>query len=207
MAGDHFEEPVHLLYSASEINPCRSVLLAAVHSVRASGRHSRAIHAAADLLAKLRLDFAFLGNVARAAWLGGLVREGSIDVLALMQSQQKNQVAMMASNRGFRVEREEIEQSEELDLVPLNFVDKEGDVRINVLVATNALYGRMVAKASESSIDELPIRVPNAEDFALLLGMSGDDEALRMIAATTTFDRAAFNEKVTAIGLGGLVIR
>ncbi|HUJ13597.1 MAG TPA: hypothetical protein VL284_07360, partial [Thermoanaerobaculia bacterium] len=69
---------------------------------------------------RLRIEWAFVGGVARAAWLGGAVDGGSIDVVALMKPEQKNQVAMMASNRGFRVDRDEIEQSEELDLVPLH---------------------------------------------------------------------------------------
>ena len=83
----------------------------------------RAIEGTAELLSKLRLLHAFVGTVARAAWLGGRVGRGADRRLALMNPAQKNQVAMMATNRGFRVEREEIEQSEELDLVPLNFVD------------------------------------------------------------------------------------
>ncbi|HVR38606.1 MAG TPA: hypothetical protein VMU84_05895, partial [Thermoanaerobaculia bacterium] len=116
-----------------------------MHSIRATARYSRALHATAELLTKLRLDFAFVGSVARVAWLGGEVSESSIDVIAVMNPEQKNQVAMMASNRGYRVDRGEIDASVELDLIPLNFVDEEGEVRVHVLVASNALYGRMVA--------------------------------------------------------------
>ena len=94
----------------------------------------------------------FVGSVARAAWLGGLIDSGSIDVLGLMQPQQKNQVAMMANNRGFRVDRDEIEQTEELDLIPLTWIDEEGDVRVHVLVASNALYARMFANARTSRV-------------------------------------------------------
>jgi hypothetical protein len=65
-----------------------------------------------------------------------------------MQGQQKNNVAMMASHRGFRVDRDEIEATEELDLVPLMFVDEAGDVRVHVLVASNALYARMFASSA-----------------------------------------------------------
>src|SRR6185503_3047479 len=97
-------------------------------SIATTPRHGRALHATAELLSKLRLDYAFVGGVARAAWLGGEVA-GPIDVLALMNPQQKNQAAMMAANRGFRVDRNEIEATEELDVVPLNFVDGEGEVR------------------------------------------------------------------------------
>src|SRR2546430_7925980 len=112
-----------------------------------SPRHARAIEAVAELLSKLRVESMFVGSVARAAWLGGLIDSGSIDVLGLMQPQQMNQVAMMANNRGFRVDRDEIEDAEELDLIPLNWIDEEGDVRIHVLVASNALYARMFAAA------------------------------------------------------------
>src|SRR5438477_1638600 len=106
-----------------------------MHSVRASPRHARAIESIAELLATLRIESMFVGSVARAVWLDGMIEQGSIDILALMQPQQKNQVAMMASNRGFRVDREEIDRSEELDLIPLAWMDGEGDVRVFVLVA------------------------------------------------------------------------
>ena len=49
-------------------------------------------------------EWIFVGGVARAAWLGGAIEGGSIDIVALMQPPQKNQVAMMASNRGFVVD-------------------------------------------------------------------------------------------------------
>src|SRR6476619_6239007 len=99
-----------------------------MHPLRATPRHARAVEAVAELLSKLRIESMFVGSVARAAWLGGLVDSGSIDVLGLMQPQQKNQVAMMANNRGFRVDSEEIDQAEELDLIPLNWIDEDRDV-------------------------------------------------------------------------------
>jgi hypothetical protein len=119
-----------------------------VQTIRASARHERAIAAIDDLLSRQRLEHLFVGSVARAAWLGGLVDGGAVDVLALMQGQQKNNVATMASHRGFRVDRDEIEATEELDLVPLMFVDEGGDVRVHVLVASNALYARMFASSA-----------------------------------------------------------
>src|SRR6476469_3996980 len=143
-----------------------------MHPLRATPRHARAVEAVAELLSKLRIESMFVGSVARAAWLGGLVDSGSIDVLGLMQPQQKNQVAMMANNRGFRVDAEEIAQTEELDLIPLNWIDEDGDVRVHVLVASNALYARMFAAARTIEIHNRPIRVPAAEDVALLLSMS-----------------------------------
>ena len=174
--------------------------------IRAHGRHARALRAIADLLTRLKLASAYVGSVARAAWLGGEVAAGSIDVVAVMGPQQKNQIAMMASNRGWRVDREEIEQSEELDLIPLNFVDDDGEVRVHVLVASNALYGRMVAAAREATFEELALRVPAAEDFALLLALAGDEVGLQELTSGAAFDRQSYNEKLISIGLPGLVV-
>ena len=117
---------------------------------------------------------------------------------------------MMASNRGFRIEQSEIEQSEELDLVPLNFVDTEGDVRVFVLLASNALYGRMAAARVPASLDDLEISVPRAEDFALLLAVAEEDaEAKRdreMLIRVPGFDRHSYNERLISIGLPRLVV-
>jgi len=166
--------------------------------VPATPEYATAVAAVAELLTRLRLDFIFLGNVARAVWLGGEASSGSIDVLALMSPEQKNSVAMMASNRGFRVDREEIEQSEELDLVPLKF----DDIRVHVLVASNALYGRMVA----AGVVHDSIKVPAREDFALLLAMSGDEINLHSLTLQPEFDRARYNETLVSIGLAELAI-
>jgi hypothetical protein len=112
----------------------------------------------------------------------------------------------MASHRGFRVEREELEQAEELDLVPLNFIDPLGDLRVHVLLASNALYGRMVAAAESTTIDERAVRIPRAEDLALMLLMAEDDEAVQHLTSLPEFDLAAFRERLTSIGLGGEVV-
>jgi hypothetical protein len=175
-----------------------------MHAIRAAARYDRAIHATAELLGKLRIDAMFVGNVARAAWLGGDVESGAVDVLALMNAPQKNQLAMMASNRGFRVDREELEQTEELDLVPLNFVDLDGEVRVHVLLATNALYGRMVPAGMPATIGDREIRVPRAEDLALLLLFAEDEATVRSLAVLPEFDRAAFQERLVSIGLGSV---
>ena len=176
----------------------------AVLTIRAAAGHAAAIRAVDDLLSKQRIEHVFLGNVARVAWLGGTVDSGSIDVLGLMHAEQKKNVAMMAGNRGFRVDREEIERTRELDLVPLAF----HDVRVLVLVASNALYARMFAGAQPAHVgtglslsSHQEIRVPSAEDLALLLTMSEDDDAVRQITANPEFDRALYNEKLTSIGL------
>ena len=177
--------------------------------VRASARYGRAIDATADLLSRLRLDFMFVGNVARAGWLGSLVDSGSIDVLALMAPPQKNQVCMMASNRGFRVDRDEIEQAEELDLIPLNFVDPEGEIRVHVLVGSNALYGRMLPSGVEAELGTRAFRIAAAEDLALLLAVADDAAShhdREMLIRLPEFDRAAYNRRLVSIGLPHLVI-
>jgi len=110
-----------------------------------------------------------------------------------MSPEQKNQVAMMASNRGFRVDREEIEGTIELDLIPLQFVDAEGDVRVHVLVASNALYGRMVAAARDN------IAAP--EDLALLFTVAEDPDRDSLLALPD-FDHRKFNDRLRSIGLG-----
>jgi hypothetical protein len=169
-----------------------------VLTVRVTERYGRAIDAVADLLTRLRIDFAFVGGVARAAWLGTRMEQGSLDILALMQPQQKNQLAMMASNRGFTVDREAIEQSEELDLVPIAL----DDIRIYILVASNALYGRMVAAAVPSEKG----KVVQAEDLALLMAV-GEDPEVEKLMRLPEFDRRAYNERLIAIGLQDLAVR
>jgi len=166
-------------------------------------RYARAIHAVDDLLTRLRIDHLFAGNVARAAWLGGDIAGGSVDVVALLKPEQKNQVATMAANRGFAVDRDEVERSEELDLIPLAF----DDVRVHVLVASNALYGSMFANAREVSLENVAIKVPSAEDFALLLELSEDEVGLRAMTALPNFNRAAYERKMRAIGLSVILSR
>ena len=147
----------------------------------------------------------FVGVVASAAWLGHEADEGPVDVVALMQGTQKNQLAMMASNRGFRVEREEVEAAEELDLVPMSFGDPEGEVRVHVLLASNALYGRMAAAGEQATIESLEVRIPRKEDLALMMIMAEDEDVVRRLRALEGFDEGAFREKLVSIGLGGLV--
>ena len=196
-----------------------------MHAIRASARYSRAIHAIAELLEKLKIDAMFVGNAARSAWMDAEMDIGAVDVLALMNAQQRNQLAMMASHRGFRVERTGLEQAEELDLVPLNFVDPHGDIRVHVLLASNALYAHMVNAGQpatiesavggrQSAVDEAdatadsarPVRIPRAEDLALMLLMAEDEEAVRHLTSLPEFDLAAFRERLTSIGLGGEVV-
>ena len=172
-----------------------------MHAIRATARYSRAIHATAELLGKLRIESMFVGGVARAAWLGGELSSGSVDVLALMNPPQKNQVAMMASHRGFRVDNEQIARSVELDLVPLNFSDEEGEVRVHVLVASNALYAHMMRAAQEATIDDRSVRIPRAEDLALMVLLADDDLTMQRLAMLPEFDRSAFEERLVSIGV------
>jgi hypothetical protein len=135
-----------------------------------------------------------------------------IDVLALMTSPQKNQLAMMASNRGFDVVRDELEATEELDLVPLMLRDAEGNVRVHVLLATNALYGRMVSAAVPVEIADGPeVRVVAAADLALLLTVGGDARSMALRDTLLSrepalIDRPAFNQRLVSLGLAGMVV-
>ena len=160
-------------------------------------------------MTRQRIETVFLGNVAASCWLDRTVEQGSLDLLALMTPQQKNPVTMMASHRGFRIDQAEIDQSEELDLVPLNLDDEEGTIAVHVLLASNALYGRMVAAGIAASMGEISLRVPPPEDLALLLSMAEDDQSRRdreMLIRLPTFDRRSFNERLVAIGLPQLVL-
>lgn len=176
-----------------------------VQTVHASPRYDRAIAAVADLLARLRLEFVFVGSVARSAWLGSRVDQGSLEVVTLMTPEQKSQVAMMAGNRGFRVDRDEVEHTAELDLIPLHFVDPEGEVRVHVLVASNALYGRMVP----AGVTTETVRVAAIEDLALLFALGDDEDSQRaaaMLVRLPQFDRSAYNERLVSIGLPDFVV-
>jgi len=173
-----------------------------VHPIVALDRHADVIRAVADLLSRLRLDFVFVGSVARAAHLGNPIHGGSIDAIATMGPQQKNQLAMMAKNNGFRVERDEIEAAEELDLVPMWL----GETRVHVLVASNALYGRMVAEGVQAQFGDMTLKVPRIEDFALLLQMSNDVESLMHVIESAEFDRISYNAKLSAIGLRDFIV-
>lgn len=170
--------------------------------IQATPRFARALDATHELLGTLRIDAMFVGGVARAAWLGGELGAGAIDLLALMNAGQRGQLAMMAANRGFRVEQEELEQSEELDLVPLNFTDAEGDVRVHVLLATNALYARMFRNSWEEQFGERTLKVPAPEDLALMLLMADDDEGVKALTALPEFNIDSFRERLASIGLG-----
>src|SRR6202007_1501349 len=110
---------------------------------------------------------------------GGAAGRGPVGVIALLKPEQKNQVATMANNRGFGVDREEVERCEELDLIPLAF----DGVRVHVLVASNPLYGSMFANAREMDVEGVAIKVPSPEDAALLLALAEDEVGVRAMTA------------------------
>ena len=174
-------------------------------AIRATPRYTRALDATAALLERLQINAMFVGHTARAAWLGGELDSGAIDLLALMTAPQRGQLTTMAANNGFRVSREEVEESEELDLVPLIWSDVEGDVRVHVLLATNALYARMFANTWEEQLGERVVKVPAPEDLALMLLLADDQETLNALAALPEFDIAACRDRLAAIGLGAVL--
>lgn len=166
--------------------------------IDAAAGHESAVLAVAALHGKLKLQNAFVGSVAFSAWTGRRVEAGAVDLLAMLSPERMRQVPMMASNHGFRVDPQEIERAEELDLIPLSY-DK---IRIHVLMATNALYGRMVAESVEARIGDTSVKVIRAEDLALLLLMAEDETGVEeLIAKVPGFDLDSLNLKLNVIGL------
>ncbi|HET7711518.1 MAG TPA: hypothetical protein VFL80_06275 [Thermoanaerobaculia bacterium] len=169
-----------------------------------------ALDAVTDLLTRLRLAHAFVGGVARAAWLGCPIGQGAVDVVALLTPEQKSQVAMMASHRGFRVDRDEVERTAGLDLVPLHFETAVGEIRVHVLVGSNALYGHMVRAASPAEVEGRTLPVVTREHLALLLSFAEDEQSLQdrdELMRAPAFDREAFDRLATTIGAAGVVDR
>lgn len=170
--------------------------------VEAIEQHQAAVLATDELLSKLQLDHAWVGSVALSAWLGLPVESGAVDVLALLSPERSRQVPMMAGNRGFRIEPAELERAEELDLIPMRY----GEVRVHVLMASNALYAKMLPLAVPATVGDREVRVVSAEDLALMLTVA-EDTASRLLrerlihTCGEEFDRRGFNEKLEAIGL------
>ena len=173
-------------------------------ALRASPPVQLAIDAIHDLLTRLKIDHLFVGSVGEAAWTGEEVAAGPVDVLVAVTPERKGQIPMMAANRGFLVDRDAVEAADELDLVPLGWPAASGAIRIHVLIASNALYGRMFTTPVEVLSGEIELLVPAAEDVLLMM-MVGDrpaGEHRRLIeAAGARFDRDALNVKLRSIGL------
>jgi len=188
----------------------RAALMPQSNLISVAADHGAALAAIGEVLTRLKLDHAFVGGVAAASWLGETLEAGSIDVLAVLSSEQKNQVAMMASNRGFRVDKSELEATEELDLIPLYFTAAMGEIRVHVLVASNALYGQMVKRALTASVAGRGLKVIRPEDFALLLTVAGDVASIgkreRLINERRDFDLQAFNDQLVSVGLASMKV-
>ena len=167
--------------------------------------------ATADLLVRLRLDWALVGDLAFSAWTGEPVSNGSVDVLSILSPDRMQQIPMMASNNGFDADPETVEQARELDLIPMAWpVEDDNPVRIHVLVASNALYAHMVRNSVATRIGETEARVIDRGDLALLLAV--DERPLareRLDVLTRTgdeFDFENFNRRLETIGLGSRVV-
>jgi hypothetical protein len=167
-----------------------------------------AVRATEELLTKLRIAHAFVGEIAISAWLGRPAAAGSVDVLALVTPDRSQQVPMMASNRGFVVDEKELEETRELDLIPMRFAHESGSPRVHVLMASNALYSRMLARTTEVELGDDMIPVVHAEDLGLMLAMQDADETLEALIASAgdSFDRSRFNETLVSIGLSGRTV-
>lgn len=172
-----------------------------------------AVTAVTELLGRLKIGVAWVGEVALATWLGEpLGPAGAVDVLAVVPTDRSRQIPMMARHHGFRIDEEEARRTEELDLLPMTRKGEGEGVRVHVLFATNALYGTMVRDGADAAVGETPIRIVAAEDLALLLlvgGMPGSKELIARLRlkAGERFDQEALNTKLTSIGLAGEVIR
>lgn len=170
----------------------------------ASEQLTQAVSATAGLLTKLRIDFALVGDLALCGWLGRKSEAASLDLLAVVTPEGKQQIPMMASHRGFELDRDLIEATEELDLVPMGL----GGVKIHILIASNALYGRMVASAAPARLGQIELRIVNREDLALLLTLSEAPDTLSVREELVRrsrglFDRDRFNRKLLSIGITG----
>ncbi|MEO8215760.1 MAG: hypothetical protein ABI718_01640 [Acidobacteriota bacterium] len=173
--------------------------------------YRQTMEAVAELLTRLRVENIFVGAAALAAWMGSEFNKGSVDVLAAVSPEGSRQIPMMASHRGFIVERETVEAAEELDLVPMRFPASGYEIRLHVLIASNALYGNMIRDGIELAMGERTVKVISAEDLALLLTVAGDESSLRnraelILRRGAEFDLERLNRRMTAIGLGGKIL-
>ncbi|HVR43464.1 MAG TPA: hypothetical protein VMS56_08460 [Thermoanaerobaculia bacterium] len=182
--------------------------------LRIEGAASRmsAVRAVAELMQALRVDLAFVGEVALAAWMGeGLGESGAVDFLALVPTDRSGQIPKMAAHRGFRIDEGEAREAEELDLLPMRWTGEGAEVRVHVLFATNALYGRMVRDSVDARAGEGRVRVVGAEDLALLVMVGDAPGAGELVSrlrarAGSRFDRDRLNRKLVSIGLPGKVL-
>ena len=64
----------------------------------------------------------------------------------------------------------------------------------------------MFAAAREASVDGIAIKVPSAEDAALLLALAEDEVGVRALTSLAGFDRGAYERKMTSIGLAQVLL-
>lgn len=179
--------------------------------IEASPPYVQAISSLASLFGRLEIGAAFVGEVALCAWLGRPLASGSIDVLVLIAADGGRDFLREAEAEGFRSDAEEIDAARELDLIPLHFDSSSGSLRIHLLMASNALYARMIRNAVEVRCSEWYVDVVAAEELALLLTMTDDERSARLReelleVTETRFDRQGFNDRLVSIGLGGRVL-
>ncbi|HEY0787871.1 MAG TPA: hypothetical protein VGE86_04445 [Thermoanaerobaculia bacterium] len=171
-----------------------------------------AAEAAAELFRELGAGCALVGDLAMRAWLGEDVpAAGTVDVLGMVQTERSRQISKIAPGHGFVIDAAEAERAEELDLMPMAWTAGERPVRVHVLFASNALYGRMVRDAVPVATRSAPLKVIGAEDLALLMLVSDAPEAPSTIAKLRlrlgeAFDLGGLNRKLVSIGLGGKVL-
>jgi hypothetical protein len=166
-----------------------------------------AARAIGEILSRQQVTHAFVGEIAIGAWTGRRVEAGAVDVLALVSPDRCQQIPMMASNRGFAVDAAEVEAARELDLIPMRWGDASGP-RVHVLMATNALYAKMLNRTVEARLADSAVPVVHVEDLALMLVLSDrEDVTVDELSARAgdAFDAARFGETLRAIGLGGKV--
>lgn len=176
--------------------------------VTASKGYELAIEAVASLLEKFRIDSAFVGQVAESAWLAKPVEKGSIDVVAVVGPDRRQQIPMMAmaQNRCFQVDQEAVEAARELDVIPMSFSAESRTIPIHILIASNALYSIMIRDAVETTMGHQSLKVVRAEDLALLLMVDESEEATMKVREIVEksgggFDVDGFNQRLASIGL------
>ena len=150
-----------------------------------------AVMATEGLLGRLQIDHAFVGEVALAAWLGRPAASSAVDVLALLAPDRCRQVPMMASNNGFLVDEDEVMSALELDLIPMRFEHTEGSPRVHILMATNALYSKMLRRTHQVEVGDDAIPIVHPEDLGLLLAMQEARDTLDALIESVgdLFDR------------------
>ncbi|HUO85692.1 MAG TPA: hypothetical protein VM534_11315 [Thermoanaerobaculia bacterium] len=165
-----------------------------------------------EMLDLMQMEAVFVGSIAEAAWLGNEVAAGPIDVLALTSSGHARMIPKVAGQHGFEVDAAEIERAEELDLIPLTRRSGEQRIRIHILMATNALYSRMIRNAVAGFAGGMALRLLAPEDLAILLLVDESSDARRRLdrlieAAGEEMNLDRLNETLASLGLSSKMVR